>query len=1101
MRKTWLLFWFAGLAACRPAEPPLFERMDPDRTGITFVNEVPFDTAFNIINYMYYYDGAGVAAGDFNGDGWPDLYFVANQGPNRLYLNRGNWRFEDVTETAGVVGSGNWNTGVAVADVDGNGWLDLYVITFSNYLDRTGHNQLFLNQGPDAEGIPRFREAAAEFGLDIAAYGSQAVFFDYDRDGDLDLYLLNRALHTDESFGPAESLRHRFDPNASDRLLRNDNGHFVDVTAAAGIVDGLIGYGLGVVVSDLNLDGWPDLYVANDFHEDDRIYRNNGDGTFTDVLRIATAYTSQASMGVDAGDINNDGLPDLVVLDMMPFDPVIFKTADGPESFTLFQRKRQFGYYPQYPHNVLLRNLGAWQFVDVAFQAGIAATDWSWAALLADLDNDGYQDLFVTNGIYHRPNDLDYIRYVSQPEIQEALARGITPELLEDLLQRMPQVPQPNFAFHNNGDGTFTNRAQAWGLGQPGFSTGAVYVDLDRDGDLDLVTSEINAPAAVYRNHTRERTGAHYLRVVLEGEGMNRWGIGARVTVHYGDSLQLREQQPVRGWLSSVEPVLHFGLGGHTRVDSVVVVWPDGRYEVRRHVAADQTLVFRQAEAQALYRPPAAPLPLFREVPNALAYRHEENAFVDFTREPLQPHRLSREGPALAVGDVNGDGLDDVFLGGAKWQPARLLVQQRDGTFHPANEALWEAERRYEDVDAAFFDADGDGDLDLYVVSAGNEWWGQAEALRDRLYRNDGSGQFVRDEQALPDLFANGCCVRVADYDGDGDLDLFVGGRVEARRYGETPRSYLLENQGNGTFVEVTETRAPALARVGMVTDAAWGDFNGDGRLDLLVVGEWLPLTVFFQQPDGRLAPTPLPDTEGWWFSVQAADLDGDGDLDFVAGNLGLNATLQATPERPAQLYLHDFDRDGQTDPVLVAYWDENAYPVATIDLLAQRFPELGRRFESYHAWGARTLQALFGEEVVQQATVLSAYTFASVWVENDGRGQFTWHPLPEPAQWFPVRALHVGDVTGDGLPDVIAAGNFDEANPALGHYGHGPGVVLVQTAAGTLTPLRPGISGLRLRGQVRRLAWLQRPDGQRWLLAARNDTSVIALALQRRGR
>ncbi|ACY48643.1 VCBS repeat-containing protein [Rhodothermus marinus] len=1097
MRKLLLVLGLAGLSACRPAEPPLFERMDPDRTGITFVNEVPVDTAFNIINYMYYYDGAGVAAGDFNGDGWPDLYFVANRGPNRLFLNRSDWRFEDVTDAAGVAGSGNWNTGVAVADVDGNGWLDLYLVTFSNYLDRTGRNQLFLNQGPDETGIPRFREAAAEFGLDMAAYGTQAVFFDYDRDGDLDLYLLNRALHTDESFGPAEPLRHRFDPNASDRLLRNDDGRFVDVTAEAGIVDGLIGYGLGVVVSDLDQDGWPDLYVANDFHEDDRIYRNNGDGTFTDVLRTATAYISKASMGVDAGDVDNDGLPDLIVLDMMPFDPIVFKTADGPESFELFQRKRQFGYHPQYPHNVLLRNLGAWQFVDVAFRAGVAATDWSWAALLADLDNDGYQDLFVTNGIYHRPNDLDYIRYVGQPEIQEALARGITPELLEDLLRHMPQVPQPNFAFHNNGDGTFTNRTQAWGLGRPGFSTGAVYVDLDRDGDLDLVTSEINAPAAVYRNHTRERHRTHYLRVVLEGEGMNRWGIGARVTVHYGDSLQLRELQPVRGWLSSVEPVLHFGLGARTQVDSVTVVWPDGRYEVRRSVAADQTLTFRQAEAQVRYHPPALPRPLFQEVYEALPYRHEENAFVDFTREPLQPHRLSREGPALAVGDVNGDGLDDVFLGGAKWQSARLLVQQPDGTFRPTNEALWEAESRYEDVDAAFFDADGDGDLDLYVVSAGNEWWGQAEALRDRLYRNDGRGQFRRDEQALPDLFVNGCCVRVADYDGDGDPDLFVGGRVEARRYGEAPRSFLLENRGDGTFADVTEARAPALARVGMVTDAVWEDFNGDGRLDLLVVGEWMPLTLLSQDADGRLMPVALENTEGWWFSVQAADLDQDGDLDFVAGNLGLNASLQATPDRPVMLYLHDFDRDGQTDPVLVAYWDRQAYPVATIDLLVRRFPELGQQFESYRSWGARTLDELFGQEALRQATVRQAYTFASVWAENDGQGHFTLHSLPEPAQWFPVRALQISDVTGEGRPDIIAAGNFDEANPALGHYGHGPGAVLVQTKTGTFMPLRPDASGLILRGQVRHLSWLQRPDGQRWLLAARNDTSVQVLALR----
>uniref|UniRef100_A0A7V2AZ84 RNA-binding protein n=1 Tax=Rhodothermus marinus TaxID=29549 RepID=A0A7V2AZ84_RHOMR len=1094
-----------ALSACsKPSAPTLFEPLSAERTGITFVNAVPpDDPAFNIIEYMYYYDGAGVAAADFNGDRLPDLYFVANLGPNRLYLNRGDFRFEDVTEQAGVAGTGNWNTAAAVVDLDGNGWPDIYLVTFSNYLDRTGRNQLFLNLGPDENGIPRFREAAAEFGLDIAAYGTQAVFFDYDRDGDLDVYLLHRALHTPESYGPAQTLRARFDPNASDRLLRNDNGRFVDVTAEAGIEDGLIGYGLGVVVNDLDQDGWPDLYVANDFHEDDRLYRNNGDGTFTNVLPTATYYTSRASMGVDAGDVNGDGLPDIVVLDMMPFDVAIYQASGGPESFELYQLQRRLGYHPQFPHNVLLLNQGQMRFIDVAFLAGIAATDWSWAPLLADLDNDGHVDLFVTNGIYHRPNDLDYIRYIEQPEVQEALTHGLTPKLMAEVLRHMPHVPQPNFAFRNNGDGTFTNQAASWGLAEPGFSTGAVYVDLDGDGALDLVVNNLNAPAAVYRNRVRELQPEHanFLRVALEGEGMNRMGIGARVTVHYAGRMLLREQQPVRGWLSSVEPVVHFGLGAYAQVDSVVVVWPDGRYEVRRQLAANQTLTFRQSEASGSDRyQHALPQALFfTDVTQTLAlpYRHEENAFVDFTREPLQPHRLSREGPALAVGDVNGDGLEDVFLGGAKWQAAQLLLQRADGTFAPSNEALWQAESPYEDVDAALFDADGDGHLDLLVVSGGNEWWGRAEALRGRLYRNDGQGNFRRDETALPDVFVNGACVRPADFNGNGYADLFIGGRVETGRYGQSPRSYLLENQGDGTFIDVTEARAPALARLGMVTDAAWADLDGDGRLDLVVVGEWMPITLFFQQPDGTFTPTALADTEGWWFTVQVVDLDSDGDLDLVAGNLGRNALLQASPERPARLYLQDLDEDGQPDPVITAYWGNQAYPIALTDQLLQRFPKLRSRFKGYHNWGVPRLEDLFGSQVVQQAEVRQAKTFASVWAENDGKGHFTVHALPAAAQHFPIRAMAQADLNGDGHLDLILAGNFFEAQPHLGSYGAGYGLVLLGPPD-AWRPLLPSQSGLWLEGQVRRLQWLlHRASGRKLLLAARNDAPVQVLAGQ----
>ncbi len=808
------------LAACRgtrTAPPPLFEAVAPEASGITFANTLPQDSAVNIVTYLYYYNGGGVAAGDIDGDGKVDLYFTSNLGRNRLYRNLGNFRFAD-------------------------GHLDIYVSGVS-YLGMPGRNVLYIN---NADGT--FTDRADEYGLGFAGYSTQAAFFDYDGDGDLDMYLLNSSTHTERLASPSTSRAVR-SARAGDRLYRNDGGHFVDVSESARIYGGVEGFGLGVVVSDVNLDGCPDIYIGNDFPENDFLYLNNCDGTFTESIAQATGHTSRFSMGVDAADFNNDGRPDIAVLDMLPDSERILKTAATTESYELFSMKLAAGYHYQYAHNTLQLNRGVsdgkLRFSEIAFLAGIAATDWSWAPLFADLDNDGRKDLFITAGIYRRPNDLDYIKSL------EHLTPVDTPEV-----RRMPHVPAPNYAFHNNGDLTFTNLAGPWGLGAPGFANGAAYVDLDNDGALDLVVNNLNAPASIYRNRARELDSAshRYLAVMLRGAGANTAGIGAKVMIAAGGSHQVVEVMPTRGFESAVDPRAHFGLGTSSRVDSLTVIWPDRRSQTLTDVAADRMITLSQADARG--QPPIGPSahsPSFSDITGQLpiSYKHQENVFFDFGREPMMPHLLSTEGPAFAVGDVNGDGRDDIYAGGAKWQAGALFTQGADGLLRAAREPAFQADSLNEDVDAALFDADGDGDLDLYVVSGGNEFW-EGEPLLDRLYRNDGRGNFARSRDALPVFYHNGSCVVPGDFDGDGDVDLFVGSRVVARQYGVVPRSYLLQNDGRGNFRDVTTALAPGLDSVGMASRAVWVDYDGDGKLDLIVVGEWMPVRVFHQE-NGRL--------------------------------------------------------------------------------------------------------------------------------------------------------------------------------------------------------------------------------------------------------
>ena len=1094
------------------AVAPLFEQLTPASTGVRFANTIPEAPDFNILNYLYYYNGGGVAVGDINNDGLQDLYFSSNVGRNTLYLNKGNYTFEDVTDRAKVGGPEGWKTGVTMADVNGDGLVDIYVSAVS-YLSMHGHNVLYMNNGDGT-----FTDRSKETGLDHVGYSTQATFFDYDNDGDLDLFLLNHSTHTERAIGTAlkRDVRSRL---GGGRMYRNDHGHYVDVSAKAGIFGGIEGFGLGVVASDFDGDGCVDLYVSNDFQENDFLYHNNCNGTFTETIATATKHTSRFSMGVDAADFNNDGRPDLIVADMMPEREEVLKTSANAESFNLFNLRLEAGYHPQYARNSLQLNRGEGRFSEIGYLAGVFATDWSWSTLFADLDNDGQKDLFITSGIYRRPNDLDYINFVGNATVQASLAQGITQENLA-LLKQMPQVPVANHVYRNDGNLHFTDMAAAWGVGQRGFSNGAVYVDLNNSGALDLVVNNLNAPASIYRNQARNRNSNAYLTVQLKGDGANSAGIGARLiarqhggSAHGGSAhgeTQLLEQSPTRGFQSSVDPRLHFGFGSATTLDSLTVVWPDRRFQILTNVALNRTLVLEQKSARGRYRatPDAALVatatkPTFTDVTAKLplGFTHMENSFNDFDREPLMPHMLSAEGPALAVGDVNGDGLDDMYVGGAKWQPGQLMLQQKDGSFRASNEPAIAADSLAEDVDALFFDADGDGHPDLYVVSGGNEFTGKAEALRDRLYMNDGKGHFRRAREALPDFFENGSTVVAGDFNGDGHLDLFVGARVVSGKYGVMPHSHLLQNDGHGRFSDVTNTLATGLSEAGMVSSAVWMDYDGDSKLDLIVVGEWMPVRVFHQEAGRfveRTKEAGFAGTEGWWNTVITTDLDGDGHPDLVLGNLGLNSYITASAKEPARMYVSDFGGNGTLEQILTFYKHGVSYPLAGRDELVKLLPALRPRYQSYANFGASKIEDIFAPAELAKATVREARTFASAIARNTGRGTFTMQALPIEAQFFPVHAIVARDFDGDGTLDLLLGGNFSRVPPVQGRYDAGYGLLLRGIGDCHFAAVDLAANKLVMDGDVKHLRVLKAAKLGEVVVVARNNQAVQLLQVRR---
>ncbi|MFQ6615348.1 MAG: VCBS repeat-containing protein [Fidelibacterota bacterium] len=1121
-----LLGFFLVFYSCQQ-EPsqPLFKKLTPRQTHITFENALEEDSLFNMVNYLYFYDGGGVAVGDVNNDGLSDIYFTANMLPNRLYLNKGEFQFEDVTETAGVQGNpGEWTTGTTMADVNGDGLLDIYVCVV-NYLNRKGINHLFINNGDLT-----FTDRAAEFGLDHKGLSRQAAFFDADLDGDLDMYLLNHSVHSKQTFGDT-SLRKIRDYEVGDKFYRQDDGRFTDVTLEAGIYESILGYGLGVAVGDINWDGYPDIYISNDFHENDYLYYNNKDGTFTEQLTRSTGHVSSASMGNDLADFNNDGLLDIVVVDMFPEKETVRKSSVSADSYDIYDTKIRYGYTHQVRRNTLQLNRGpggqirasssptsVHLFSEIGQLAGVHATDWSWASLFVDLDNDGYKDLFVTNGIFRRPNDLDFLTYIKRSDVQVrlgarrpgALPTVIERDLLDELLKRMPTVAEANYAFHSQGDLTFINRAGEWGLGDPGFSSGAAFADFDNDGAMDLVVNNVNAPSAVYRNLLysgpgESRRGGNYLKVTLKGGGKNTFGTGTKITLYHADRMFFQEQMPTRGFQSSVEPVLNFGLGDIDRIDSLEVIWPTGETQVLKNLAVNRTVELKWTDAKPDHpsRFQDYEEPLFREVTDevSLDYTHQENTFIEYNREPLIPHFLSTAGPALAVADVNGDGLKDLFLGGAKHQPGVLFYQEGPGRFHKEIDSLFIRESRGEDVDATFFDANGDGFVDLYVVRGGNEFWGKMGPLRDRLYMNDGRGQLRRAKDALPEIHANGACVEPVDVDNDGDVDLFVGSRSVPWNYGVIPQSYLLINDGEGKFTDETSIHAPELSRVGMVTDAVWVDLNNDSYHDLVVVGEWMPVTVFHNE-NGRLVNVTdryeLQNTTGWWNAVAEADLNDDGYPDLVIGNLGLNSVLKASGDRPVQMFLGHFSEDDRLDQILAYYNGDEVYPLASRDQMILAVPFLEKKYPTYRDYAGEPVKDILPREELRSATVRRATQFASILLLNKGdtgsgeAGGFRTEELPVEAQFSPVHAILIDDFNTDGHSDILLGGNFYNVPPDQGRYDASYGCLLLGDGKGSFHPAPLQESGFVVTGQVRHMKSFRSGSGETLIVVARNDDSAV---------
>lgn len=1082
-------------SGCASEEEKRFTLLSPDETNIDFRNDVTSTPDFNIVNYMYFYDGAGVAAGDINNDGLTDLFFVGNEGPNKLYLNRGDFEFEDVTEAAGVAGDeGAWSTGVTMADVNGNGFLDMY-ISRVNYLNKSGANQLFINNGDGT-----FTERAEEYGVDFVGYSTQAVFFDYNNSGRLDLFILNHSFHSEKSYGRADLLRNEKDPKAGDRLFRNDGDSFTDVTESAGIYSSALGYGLGVAVSDINKDGHPDIYVGNDFHENDYLYINNGDGTFTESLYDYIGHTSNASMGNDIADVTNDGNLDIISLDMMPEDHTSFLRSGGPDLVVVEETKKNFGFGNKNARNTMQINRGPSPddrpfFSEMAFTLGMARTDWSWAALFADLDNSGTNDLFVTNGMVHRPNDLDYVRRVGNFRDRSTGDR-VSEEEFESI-QYMPAIFTPNYLFRNDSALKFENSAEEWGLNQPSYSSGAVYVDLNNNGMLDLVVNNVNMPAFIYKNNAEPDSLHNFLKVKLNGSEHNTTGIGTKLIAYKNDRIYYREQMPTRGFQSSVDHVIHFGLGADSSLDSLLVIWPDGRFQRNSDIELNRLLELNHADADRNFNYST----LHRSYSNRMfsneterlpqSMVHEENEYSDFSQEPLIPYYLSNEGPAVAVGDVTGNGLDDIFIGNAHRAASKLYFQEERGLFRQSNEELFMAENMYEDVDATFFDATGNGLLDLYVVSGGGQLFQSGEAHRDRLYINEGEGRFSKSAGRLPDLTVNGSVVKATDIDDDGTMDLFVGGRSKPWNYGQSPEHALLRNDGSGNFENVTRQLAPDLENIGMVTDAVWVDFTGNGNEDLIVVGEWMPITVYENRGnylENITSDLGLDKFPGLWQSVAAEDLNGDGNPDLVIGNFGTNSRMQASETSPMSLYVNDFNDSGYTSGLITKMIDGEEVLFEQLDELLQEFPQITQQITSYEDFANKTIRDLFGDESIDNAERKQITELRSVAIINRGNMQIDIEPLPVYAQSFPVKAIHILD---EDSPEkhMLLGGNHYGVKPSFGgRQDAGYGTHLTYSQEQGFKSKTHQESGFFVRGEIKFISSIEITNDKMYILAGINS-------------
>ncbi len=1075
----------------------VFELLENTRTGLNFNNKLSPTQEFNVFKYMYYYNGGGVGAGDFNNDGKIDVFFAGNQTQNRLFLNTGNLQFKDVTAEAKIPNDSGWSTGVSVIDINNDGLLDIYICRVGNHETLHSHNQLLICQGIDKNGVPYYEDKAKEYGLDFSGFSTQAVFFDYDMDGDLDMYLLNHSIHQNGTFGPRNEKLQTFSPLSGDRLFRNDgNNKFTDVTKESGIHSSVIGYGLGIVASDINLDGYPDLYVANDFHENDYLYLNQHNGTFKDELTDRIMHTSQFSMGVDIADANNDGYPEIITVDMLPSDPYILKRSEGEDTYDIFNLKIGYGYNYQYTRNNLQLNKRNGKFSEIGLYSGVYATDWSWCPLWFDFDNDGSKDLFITNGIPKRLNDIDYINYVSNQEIQEKMRTNNLDKKDMDLIDKFPQIKIPNKFFRNAGQMQFEDLGDGISNDKKTYSNGAVYADFDNDGDLDAIVNNIDDFAMLYENKSNDKKDKPFTDIKFKGPDKNINAIGSKIIIYCNKGIRTYEKYPVRGFLSSMETPIHIGLD-KTKIDSAFLIWPDNSFERINLQPNNSTTTFNYRKdlpkfnykiVTDFWKNETTPM---KDITSEtkLEYKHEENDFHEFDREPLIPHMLSTEGPALAVADVNHDGLDDVFIGSSKWKKSVIFLQDKSGKFNRLAQPDIEKDSADEDVDACWTDVNNDGNIDLIVASGGNEFYGPDQHLTPRVYLNDGQGNFRKREHAFDSLFVNASTVISYDFNGDGYPDLFIGGRSVPYNYGQVPRSYLLQNDGTGKFTDVTDKYSTELSKIGFVTRALWFDLNKDGKKDLIVSLEWGGIVAFINQGK-TFTKKILTEKKGWWNFILPIDLNNDGNIDIIAGNLGLNSRLKASEKEPVRLYHYDFDDNGTKEQILTYYLNHKEIPFANKDELQKQMPGLKKKFLYAEDFAKASLSDIFSSRMLAKADTLSADFFSNAVLINKGNLDFDTKELPWEAQLSPYRDAVVINANDDSLPDVLLFGNYYDNNIQMGRYDADFGTLLINKGNGNFAA--ENINGLQIKGQVRHISKINIRNKTAYILAKNNDSSMV---------
>ena len=1057
---------FLFITSCQ-SEDKLFTSLSRSQTGLNFRNILEESEDLNVLNYTYFYNGGGVAVGDVNNDGLTDVLFTGNMVKNRLFINKGKMSFEDITQTSGVAEQQGWCTGATMVDINQDGWLDVYICRSADTRAEKRKNLLFINNKDLT-----FTDKAAEYGLDDDGYSTQANFFDYDKDGDLDMFLLNHSLMEYAGFSKIlPDLKKQRNPIYGNKLYQNDgNNHFTDVSEKANIISNVLSFGLGCAVSDYNNDGWLDIYVSNDFNEQDYLYINKHDGNgssprFSEESASRLGHTSLFSMGSDAADINNDGYTDIVTLDMLAEDNHRQKMTSGADNYDKFKRLESLGFGSQFSRNMLHLNNGNGSFAEIGQLSGISGTDWSWSALFQDYDNDGFKDLFVTNGFVRDYTDMDFLKYTTDEQIKAK--EGQEAKLsVTDLIGKMPKSEVENYVFQNDGKLNFTKKNKDWGIEGTAVSSGAAYADFDNDGDMDLVINNINEYASFYQNNSNQLFQNNYLKIKFLGSKNNPSGIGSRVSVYASGKVYMQEQIPVRGFQSSVEQILNFGLGKTPQIDSVVVVWNNDKKQVLKKIKPNQILLLKLSEASqvAVYQNNTSNI-FFTENQNALNFIHTENLYNDFKSQILLPNMLSRSGPCLAKGDVNNDGLEDLFVGGASGQSGELFLQQKNGNFTPKPQAIFKQDITSEDCDAVFFDADNDKDLDLYVISGGNEFQENDVALQDRLYLNDNKGNFRK--SSLPKETISGSCVRPADIDNDGDLDLFIGGRLVPQKYPKTPESQILINQGKGVFIKDNHQN---INNLGMVTDAVWVDLNNDILLDLIIVGEWMPIKVFINQR-GKLSDQSgswiKEPSGGFWSKILAEDFDNDGDLDLVIGNHGLNSQIKATEKQPAEITFKDFDDNGTIDPIMSYYLNGKSYPFPSRDDLLEHLPMLKAKFTNYKSYADAQISDFFTAQELKGSITLQAQNLQTIYLENRGKS-FKVKALPLQAQFSPVYAITSTDVNRDGNKDIILAGNLSTTRIKFGKYDASTGTVLLGDGKGNFQNVPTSKTGLNLKGDVR---------------------------------